>query len=78
MAVMSRRVFVSVAACACLVPAGALAQTTSPTGKWICPPCGCDSDGKVFDAAGDCPSPGCGMVLIPKPADAPPDPPAPN
>jgi hypothetical protein len=55
-------------ACACAaVPRFAYAQ--SPTGKWMCPPCGCSADGKTFDAAGDCPA--CGMPLVPKPADPP-------
>ena len=48
------------------------AQTPAPSPgqKWICPPCGCASDGKDFDAAGECPS--CGMLLIVKPAPAAP------
>ena len=54
MTVMSRRLFVSVGTCACLAPAVASGQTTSPTGKWVCPPCGCEMDGKDFDAPGDC------------------------
>jgi len=36
---------------------------------WICPPCGCDSDGKDFDAQGACPS--CGMLLMGKPPAPP-------
>ena len=64
------------AACACVGGGWAFAQgqpqaKTSPTGKWICPPCGCASDGKDFDAPGACPSEGCGMLLIPKPATPP-------
>jgi len=59
-------------ACAC---AGAriayAADTTSPTGKWTCPPCGCPNDGKEFDAAGVCSAPGCGMDLVPVPKPAP-------
>jgi len=31
---------------------------------WICPPCGCDSDGKEFAEQATCPD--CGMVLVPK------------
>ena len=54
-------------ACACVAPTFAAAQTTSPSGKWTCPPCGCAADGKEFDAAGACPE--CGMPLVPKPAD---------
>lgn len=78
MVALSRRLFVSAAACGCLAPAAAFAQA-SPSGKWICPPCGCDQDGKVFDAPGFCPAVGCGMELIPKPPDAPPQPaPAPR
>jgi len=74
-----RRRFITIgalgAACAC-VGGLAFAQApstppTSPTGKWICPPCGCDSDGKTFDVAGICPSDGCGMTLVPKPEDPP-------
>ena len=70
MVALSRRLFVSAAACGCPVPAAAFAQA-SPTGKYICPPCGCDQDGKEFDAPGACPADGCGMVLIPKPQEAP-------
>ena len=63
-------------ACACAGAGWAFAQTApegaaptpSPTGKWICPPCGCDADGKEFDAPGVCPAGSCGMMLIPKPA----------
>jgi hypothetical protein len=55
-------------ACACAAPRGAFAAETSPTGKWICPPCGCSADGKDFDKPGVCPA--CGLDLIPKPADA--------
>jgi hypothetical protein len=73
---MSRRLFAAAAACGCVAPAWAVAQT-SPSGKYVCPPCGCDQDGKVFDKPGFCPAVGCGMELIPKPADAPP-PAAPN
>lgn len=65
--------------CACAAPRFAFAYADSPTGKWMCPPCGCSADGKAFDAAGDCPA--CGMPLIPKPADPPKDaaqPPAPK
>ena len=73
MAAMSRRLFVSTVVCGCTIPAAALAQT-SPSGKYVCPPCGCEEDGKEFDAPGACPAAGCGMVLIPKPQDAPPQP----
>jgi len=71
MAVMSRRVFVS-AACACAAPGAGFAQpATRPTGKWICPPCGCSEDGKEYDTPGPCPAEGCGMPRIPKPAEPP-------
>ena len=60
-------------ACACVAPRFAFAEGESPTGKWMCPPCGCSADGKEFDKAGDCPA--CGMPLAPKPkADVPPAP----
>ena len=58
-----------VVACACLAPRFAYAEGESPTGKWMCPPCGCSADGKEFDKAGDCPA--CGMPLMAKPADPP-------
>lgn len=74
MTVLSRRLFVGAAACGCVAALPAFAQAPpapSPTGKYICPPCGCDGDGKVFDKPGFCPAVGCGMALIPKPADPP-------
>lgn len=63
-------------ACACAGAGWAFAQppaggSPSATGKWICPPCGCDADGKLFDAPGVCPAASCGMMLIPKPAVTP-------
>jgi hypothetical protein len=58
-------------ACACLAPRLAYASAESPSGKYVCPPCGCSADGKVFDAPGDCPA--CGMPLMAKPADPPKD-----
>ena len=36
--------------------------------KYVCPPCGCGSDGKEFDNPGTCPS--CEMDLIEKTPDA--------
>lgn len=60
------------AVCACVAPAFAWAAETpapAPGGKYICPPCGCESDGKLFDAPGACPS--CGMPLIAAPATEP-------
>ena len=53
------------------------AQPAAPPGaKWACPPCGCPSDGEVFDKPGACPS--CGMTLIPKAAPASATAPAPG
>jgi hypothetical protein len=52
-------------ACACAGLAAAFAEEPPKPGqKYVCPPCGCSSDGKDFDAPGACPS--CGMDLIPK------------
>jgi|SRR5579859_2608282 len=59
------------AACACLGPRLAFATDQPPSGKFVCPPCGCAADGKDFDAPGACPE--CGMQLMPKPADPKPD-----
>jgi hypothetical protein len=36
---------------------------------YVCPPCGCDNDGKDFPAPGPCTA--CGMPLIEKPEPAP-------
>jgi hypothetical protein len=36
---------------------------------FICPPCGCDNDGKEFAAGGACSA--CDMPLMEKPAAAP-------
>lgn len=74
MSVASRRLVLQGAlfgaACACLAARAAYAaDAPSPTGKWVCPPCGCAADGKEFDKAGACPE--CGMPLVPKTADAP-------
>jgi copper(I)-binding protein/putative intracellular protease/amidase len=42
-----------------------LAQASSAgAAEYLCPPCGCGSDGVVFDKPGYCP--GCGMELVPK------------
>jgi transcriptional regulator GlxA family with amidase domain len=38
-------------------------QTQNAT-EYVCPPCGCSNDGKVFNAPGSCPV--CGMSLVPK------------
>ena len=56
------------AVCACAAPRLAFAAD-SPSGKFVCPPCGCSADGKEFDKAGECPA--CGMPLMPKPSEAP-------
>lgn len=71
MTVASRRLILQGAvfgvACACvggLAVAQSSSPPTSPTGKWVCPPCGCAADGKDFDAPGACPE--CGMPLVPK------------
>lgn len=40
-----------------------------PAKLFICPPCGCDNDGKDFPEAGPCSA--CGMPLIEKPAAPP-------
>jgi hypothetical protein len=63
-------------ACACAAVGAASAQTPpekppAPGQKYICPPCGCENDGKTFDAPGTCPAAGCGMTLIPEPTAAP-------
>ena len=58
------------AACGCLgVRAAYAAETPSPSGKYVCPPCGCAADGKEFDKPGACPE--CGMPLVPKPPASP-------
>jgi hypothetical protein len=65
--------FGAVSACACVAAGFSAVAAEAPAGsKFACPPCGCESDGKTFDAPGACPS--CGMTLIPlspdpKPAD---------
>lgn len=69
MALLTRRAFAVLAACACLPPAAA-AQTPGGSGRYVCPPCGCSNDGKVFDKPGVCPDPACGMALIAAPAEA--------
>jgi hypothetical protein len=77
MALLSRRLFLGagVVGGSALGLAHAFAQTPPPApapgGKWMCPACGCDDDGKTFDKPGTCPAPGCGMTLVPKPAAPP-------
>lgn len=62
----ARRRFIALgAACACL-PKWACAQSTA---GYVCPPCGCAMDGRVFDAPGLCPA--CGMTLVPLAQAAP-------
>jgi len=39
--------------------------TKGPAKIYICPPCGCDNDGKEFPAPGPCTA--CGMPLMEKP-----------
>ena len=59
-------------ACGCLGVSAAYAAETpapSPTGKYVCPPCGCAADGKEFDKPGACPE--CGMPLVPKTSAGP-------
>jgi len=60
-------------ACACAAGGAVSAQTPPPTPgqKYMCPPCGCENDGKEFDAPGVCPSAGCGMTLIATPSAGP-------
>ena len=72
MSVTSRRLILQGAVfgvvCACAAPG--LAFAADPPGtKYVCPPCGCESDGKLFDEPGACPS--CGMPLIPAPKTEP-------
>ena len=71
--------FGAVGACACVATGFAVAAEAPAGTKFACPPCGCESDGKTFDAAGACPS--CGMTLIPlsppAPKPASPSPPKP-
>lgn len=48
-----------------LIPLLLFSQTqTKNSTEYVCPPCGCSSDDKVFNAPGSCPV--CGMPLIPK------------
>jgi pimeloyl-ACP methyl ester carboxylesterase len=57
-----RRKFIAGTAAALgMVPFAAATQETRRSG-YVCPPCGCASDGKIFDAPGKCPS--CGLTLI--------------
>jgi putative intracellular protease/amidase len=48
-----------------LIPLLLLSQTqTKSATEYVCPPCGCSNDDKVFNAPGSCPV--CGMPLVPK------------
>ena len=48
-----------------LIPLLLLSQTqTNNASGYVCPPCGCSNDNKVFDAPGSCPV--CGMTLAAK------------
>ncbi len=48
-----------------LIPLLLLSQTqTKNAGEYVCPPCGCSNDDKVFNAPGSCPV--CGMTLVSK------------
>jgi hypothetical protein len=68
--------FGAVGACACVAGGFSAVAAEAPAGtKFTCPPCGCESDGKTFDAAGACPS--CGMALIPLSPDPKPAVPSP-
>jgi hypothetical protein len=67
--------FGAVGACACVAAGLAVAAETPAGSKFACPPCGCESDGKMFDAAGTCPS--CGMTLVPLSPDPKPINPSP-
>lgn len=73
MALLTRRAFAAFAACACL-PAAALAQAPDAAPRFVCPPCGCGNDGKVFDKPGVCSDPACGMTLVAAPVETPPKP----
>ena len=73
MTIASRRLVLQGAlfgvACACAGAAfAAETPAPSPSGKYVCPPCGCAADGKEFDKPGACPE--CGMPLVPKAAAA--------
>jgi hypothetical protein len=42
----------------------ALAQAADGKKLYVCPPCGCDLDGKPVEGPGVCAAAGCGMPLI--------------
>jgi len=47
----------------CILPGLIQAQVTEKS-EYICSPCGCESDHKIFDGPGTCPS--CSMTLLNK------------
>ena len=55
---LDRRAFIASALGLPFLTLGATPQRSA----FVCPPCGCASDGRVFSQAGPCPS--CGMTLI--------------
>ncbi|WP_129791881.1 heavy metal-binding domain-containing protein [Sphingosinicella sp. CPCC 101087] len=68
---ISRRTFVHAGLCgavfACAGSGRALAAPAST--RYVCPPCGCAADGRIFDGPGTCPA--CGMRLVVHPDDLP-------
>lgn len=44
-------------------PVTALSETSAPSGGYVCAPCGCALDGRLFSSPGICPA--CGMERIP-------------
>lgn len=53
-----------------VTPAALVAASPRRTAKtYVCPPCGCESDGKTFERPGTCPS--CEMELVEKNEDTP-------
>src|ERR1044071_8172611 len=61
---MNRREFV--AAGSFTLATLALRTAAQEKKQYVCPPCGCSSDGVAFNAPGNCPA--CNMVLIEKTA----------
>jgi uncharacterized protein (TIGR01244 family) len=62
---MNRREFVMTGSLALVTLAVSQASAQVKT-QYICPPCGCSDDGKVFNEPGNCPA--CNMTLIVKTA----------
>lgn len=48
----------------CLSTALTIQAQVEESSEYICPPCGCESDGKIFDKPGTCHS--CNMTLLKK------------